>query len=109
MANQKQESPVAAMFLTDWDEMSNLYRGPSTYASYQVSVHLGERFQRRRLKCERLTDDRRRTPSDGKSSHCLWQGELKMYISNLVLTPSPGMLKVKRLQSQTIFKFLEAG
>jgi len=23
-------------------------------------------------------DDRRRTPSDGKSSHCLWQGELKM-------------------------------
>ena len=22
-------------------------------------------------------DDRRRTPSDGKSSHCFWQGELK--------------------------------
>ena len=22
-------------------------------------------------------DDGRRTPSDGKSSHCLWQGELK--------------------------------
>jgi hypothetical protein len=22
-------------------------------------------------------DDRRRTPSDGKSSHCLWQGLLK--------------------------------
>jgi len=22
-------------------------------------------------------DDRRRTTSDGKSSHCLWQGELK--------------------------------
>jgi hypothetical protein len=22
-------------------------------------------------------DDRQRTPSDGKSSHCLWQGELK--------------------------------
>jgi hypothetical protein len=96
LANQKQESPVAAMFLTDRDEMSILYRGPSTYASYQVSVHLAERFQRRRLKCERLTDDRRRTPSDGKSSHCLWQSELKMYISNLVLTPSPCMLKIKR-------------
>jgi hypothetical protein len=27
--NQKQELPVAAMFLTDQDEMSNLYRGPS--------------------------------------------------------------------------------
>jgi hypothetical protein len=57
--------------------MSNLYRGPSIDASYQVSIHLAEGFQRRRLKCEKLTDDGRRTPSDGKSSHCLWQGELK--------------------------------
>ena len=39
--------------------MSNLYRGPSIDASYQISVHLAERFQRRRLKCEKLTDDRR--------------------------------------------------
>jgi hypothetical protein len=23
-----------------------------------------------------MTDDGRRVPSDGKSSHCLWQGEL---------------------------------
>jgi hypothetical protein len=29
------------------------------------------------LNSEKLTDDRRRTTSDGKSSHCLWQGELK--------------------------------
>ena len=46
--------------------MSKLYRGPSIDASYQVSVHLAKGFQRRRLKCEKLTDDRRRTPSDGK-------------------------------------------
>ena len=39
--------------------MSNLYRGPSIDASYQVSVHLAEGFQRIRLKCEKLTDDRR--------------------------------------------------
>jgi hypothetical protein len=37
--------------------MSNLYRGPSIDASYQVSVHLAKEFQRRRLKCEKLTDD----------------------------------------------------
>jgi hypothetical protein len=43
--------------LLDWDELSNLYRGPSIDASYQVSVHLAEGFQRRRLKCEKLTDD----------------------------------------------------
>jgi hypothetical protein len=37
--------------------MSNLYRGPSIDASYQVSVHFAKGFQRRRLKCEKLTDD----------------------------------------------------
>ena len=42
--------------LMDRDEFSNLYRGPSIDASYQVSVHLAEGFQRRRLKCEKLTD-----------------------------------------------------
>ena len=41
----------------DRDEISNLYRGPSIDASYQVSVHLAEVFQRKRLKCEKLTDD----------------------------------------------------
>jgi hypothetical protein len=41
----------------DQNEMSNLYRGPSIDAFYQVSVHLAERFQRRRLKCEKLTDN----------------------------------------------------
>jgi hypothetical protein len=35
--------------LTDWDGMSILYRGPSIDASYQVSVHLAKRFQRRRF------------------------------------------------------------
>jgi hypothetical protein len=33
--------------LTDRNEISNLYRGPSIDASYQVSVHLAKRFQRR--------------------------------------------------------------
>ena len=33
--------------LKDRDEMSNVYRGPSIDASYQVSVHLAKRFQRR--------------------------------------------------------------
>jgi hypothetical protein len=43
--------------LTDRDKMTNLYRGPSIDASYQISVHLGKWFQRRRLKCEKLTDN----------------------------------------------------
>jgi hypothetical protein len=32
------------------DEMSTIYRGPSIDASYQVSVHLAEEFQRKRVK-----------------------------------------------------------
>jgi hypothetical protein len=46
--------------------MSNLYRGPSVDASYQVSIHLAEGFQRRRLKCEKLTDNGQRTTDDGR-------------------------------------------
>ena len=33
--------------LMDRDEMRNIYRGPPINASYQVSVHLAKRFQRR--------------------------------------------------------------
>ena len=43
--------------LMDRDEISKLYRGPSIDDSNQVSVHLAKRFQRRRLKCEKLTTD----------------------------------------------------
>jgi hypothetical protein len=35
--------------LMDRDEMSTLYRGLPIEASYQVSVHLGKRFPRRRF------------------------------------------------------------
>jgi TolB protein len=59
--------------------------GPSIDASYQVSVHLAEEFQRRRLKCEKLTDDRRRTPSDGKNLVFTSNrsGQAQIYIKNL--------------------------
>jgi hypothetical protein len=36
-------------FLMDRDEMSNLYRGLPIDDTYQVSVHLAKRFQRRRF------------------------------------------------------------
>ena len=45
--------------LMDRNKMSNLYKESSIDASYQVSVHLAEGFQRRRLICEKLTDDGR--------------------------------------------------
>jgi hypothetical protein len=68
----------------DRDKMSNLYKEPSIDASYQVSVHLAEGFQRRRLKCEKLINGQW-TTGDGKSSHCLWQGELKKVTFKLLI------------------------
>jgi hypothetical protein len=59
--------------LMDQDEMSNLYRGPSIDASYQVSFGWG--VSEEKIKMWKVNG--RRTPSDGKSSLCLWQGELK--------------------------------
>jgi len=50
------------LLLRDPDEMSNLYKGTSIDTSFQDLVQLTKRFQRRRLKCENLTDDRRRSP-----------------------------------------------
>ena len=46
----------------DRDEMSSLYRGPPIDASYQVSVHLAKRFQRKRIKKNQLI----------RNKHCLW-------------------------------------
>jgi hypothetical protein len=74
----------------DRDEMSNLFRGPSIDASYL------------------------RTPSDGKSSHCLWQGELKNKFSEIrkqadqaektiIHHQNEIMAALKSIQGSTIF------
>ena len=46
-ANQKQESPVAAMFVNGSGR--NEQWGPSIDVSYQVSVHLAKWLQQRRI------------------------------------------------------------
>jgi hypothetical protein len=40
---------MGSPLLLDQNEMSNLYRGPSIDASYQVSDHLAKWFQRKRF------------------------------------------------------------
>jgi hypothetical protein len=58
-------------------------RGPSSEHFWQVWLKSVQRFQRRRFKCEKLTDGRTDERTDGrtlthdKSSHGLWPGELK--------------------------------
>ena len=53
-ANQKQELPVAAMFINESGRNEQ-----SLYRTYQISDQLALWFQRRRLKYEKLTDDGR--------------------------------------------------
>jgi hypothetical protein len=56
--------------LMDWHIMSNLYRGPSIDASYQVSVHLAMLFQRRRF----LEIDQSETRIACGGNVCQWIG-----------------------------------
>ena len=63
------------LLITNRNEMSNIYKGPCTDASYQVSIHLAKRFQSPE-KIKMLKVNKRHMPSEGKSSYCLWQGEL---------------------------------
>ena len=85
---------------TDRDEMSNLYRGHSIDASYQVSVHVAKRFQRRRFF---------RTQTI-RNKHCLWRPCLltdRDEISNLNRGPSidaSNQVLVKRFQRRRIKK-----
>ena len=51
-------------------------RGPFNEHVWQGWLKSVHRFQRRRAKCEKLTDGRRMLTHD-KSLHCLWPGELK--------------------------------
>jgi hypothetical protein len=58
------------MFVDDRDRISNPYREPSIDASYQVSVHLAMRFQRRRF----LEIDQLETRIAGGNHICYWIG-----------------------------------
>jgi copper oxidase (laccase) domain-containing protein len=89
--------------LTDRNEISNLYRGPSIDASYQVSVHLVKQFQRRRFF--------RNQPIRNKN--CLWRPCLltdRNEISNLYRGPSidasyqVSVHLVKRFKEEDFFK-----
>ena len=76
---RKQNCLWQPCLLTDHDDISNLYRGPSIDASYQVSVHLAKQF----------SEIFRKRPIRNKN--CLWRQCLLMYrdkMSNLYRWPS---------------------
>ena len=58
-ANQEQELPVVAIFVNRSGQNERSLERTFHICFLPNSVHLAERFQRRRLKCEKLTDDGR--------------------------------------------------
>ena len=73
---------ISAKFGSNQHQKHKSGRGPSSEHFWQVWLISVQRFQRRRFKCEKLTDGRtngRRTLTHDKSSHGLWPGELKIY------------------------------
>jgi hypothetical protein len=60
--NQKQEFPVAVMFVNGSEIDEQLYRGPSMDASYQILIHLAKRFQRRLFRNQPI-----------RNKNCLWR------------------------------------
>jgi hypothetical protein len=74
-ANQKQELTVVAMFVNG--SGPNVQSPERTfYRCFLPSFSSFVGFQRRRLKCEKLTDNGRQVMAKAHI-HCLWQGELK--------------------------------
>jgi hypothetical protein len=57
---------VQPCLLTDRDEISNLYRGPSIDASYQVLVQLAKQFQGRRFLEINQSETRIALPNESK-------------------------------------------
>ena len=73
-----QYGPWQPCWISDQCQKHKSGRGQSNEHFWQVWFKSVQWFQRRRFKCEKLTDGRRRrTPSHDKSSHGLWLGELK--------------------------------
>ena len=84
LANQKQELPVAAMLVNgSGQNLQSLER--TFYRCFLPSFSsFGWGVSEEKIKMWKV--NRRQTPSDGKSSHCLWQGELKkLFNSNTFL------------------------
>ena len=81
-ANQKEELPMAAMFVNGSGQNEQSLERTFHRCFLPIFTSFGWGVSEEKIKMWKVngwhtSDDRCRTPSDGKSSHCLWQGELK--------------------------------
>jgi hypothetical protein len=74
-ANQKQELPMAAMFVNESGQNEQSLERTFHRCFLPSFTSFGWGVSEEKIKMWKVNG--RQTPSDGKSSHCLWQGELK--------------------------------
>jgi hypothetical protein len=74
-ANQKQELPMAAMFVNESGQNEQSLERTFHRCFLPSFTSFGWGVSEVKIKMWKVNG--RQTPSDGKSSHCLWQGELK--------------------------------
>ena len=74
-ANQKQELPMVAMFVNGSGQNEQSLERTFHRCFLPSFTSFGWGVSEEKIKMWKVNG--RRTPNDGKSSHCLWQGELK--------------------------------
>ena len=74
-ANQKQELPMVAMFVNGSGQNEQYLERTFHRCFLPSFTSFGWGVSEEKIKMWKVNG--RRTSSDGKSSHCLWQGELK--------------------------------
>jgi hypothetical protein len=85
-ANQKQKLPVVAMFVNRSGQNEHSLERTFHRCFLPSFSSFGWEVSEEKIKMWKVNgqtiDDGRRTPSNGKSSRCLWQGELKKKENN---------------------------
>ena len=76
-ANQNQELPMVAMFVNGSGQNEQSLERTFHRCFLPSFTSFGWGISEEKIKMWKVNG--RQTTSDGKSSHCLWQGELKMY------------------------------
>ena len=95
-ANQKQELPMAAMFVDGSGQNKQSLERTFHRCFLPSFSSFGWGVSEEKIKMWKVNG--RRTPSHGKSSHCLWQGELKRLVEDHPVIISI-MLQFHRLSS----------
>jgi hypothetical protein len=91
-------------WISDQHQKQKSGRGPSNEHFWQVWLKSIQRFQRKRFKCEKLTDGWRTLTHD-KSSLGLWPGELKSSKKGLLSwTIAENMRKIVQKNEVSIMK-----